>query len=506
MPPATTTTPATAAPPVKRAASASSPGSLRGQLLRWLLGPLLVLVALNTIFVYRNALDAADVAYDRSLLASTRALAERVSIVGGKVVADVPYVALDSFETDTLGRIYYKVSGIKGETVSGYGDLPAVPANVPRSEAYPALVRFYHASYNGQPVRIAALLQPVYDDTMRGIALIQVGETLEARRMLSNQILFDTLTWQALLLLALALLVWFAVRLVLQPLMRLKSAVEAGSLNDSADVDPALVHKEVRPLVAAMNHSRARLQSLIASQRRFIADASHQLRTPLTVLKTQAELALRECDRAGSDPEQTRAALRQIVHSIAATTDSTVNLANRLLTLARIEHGGDADGAAALTAPVALRDIARQVGLELAMAAVSRQIDLSLDANGPAVIDGQALLLHELIANLTDNALRYTPLGGSVALRVHEEDGSVLLEVADSGPGIAPAERERVFAPFYRAAATLERNPGGAGLGLAIVHDIATVHGAAIALGESAAGGLRATVRFTGSTSGKMPD
>ncbi len=486
-------------------ATSKTPGSLRGQLLRWLLGPMLALVALNTIFVYRNALDAADVAYDRSLLASTRALAERVSIVGGKVVADVPYVALDSFETDTMGRIYYKVSGIRGETVSGYGDLPAVPANVPRSETYPALVRFYHANYNGQPVRIAALLQPVYDDSMRGIALIQVGETLEARRTLSNQILFDTLTWQALLLLALALLVWFAVRLVLQPLMQLKNAVEAGSINDSADVDPALVHKEVRPLVAAMNHSRARLQLLIKSQRRFIADASHQLRTPLTVLKTQAELALRECDRAGSDPEQTRAAVRQIVQSMAATTDSTVNLANRLLTLARIEHGGDAEGAAALAAPVSLRDVARQVGLELAMAAVAKQIDMSLDANGPGMVDGQALLLHEMIANLADNALRYTPLGGSLALTVVEDERGVVLEVSDSGPGIAVAERERVFAPFYRAAATLERNPGGAGLGLAIVHDIATVHGATVTLGDTPGGGLLVAVRFAAGTAVKMP-
>jgi len=491
--------------PASAPAPSKTPGSLRGQLLRWLLGPLLALVALNTVFVYRNALDAADVAYDRSLLASTRALAERVSIVGGKVVADVPYVALDSFETDTMGRIYYKVSGIRGETVSGYGDLPPVPANVPRSETYPALVRFYHANYNGQPVRIAALLQPVYDDSMRGIALIQVGETLEARRLLSNQILFDTLTWQALLLLALALLVWFAVRLVLQPLMRLKSAVEAGSINDSTDVDPALVHKEVRPLVAAMNHSRARLQHLIASQRRFIADASHQLRTPLTVLKTQAELALRECDRAGSDPEQTRAALRQIVQSMAATTDSTVNLANRLLTLARIEHGGDAEGAATLAAPVSLRDIARQVGLELAMAAVAKQIDMSLDANGPGMVEGQALLLHEMIANLADNALRYTPLGGSLALTVHEDDSGVVLEVSDSGPGIAAAERERVFAPFYRAAATLERNPGGAGLGLAIVQDIATVHGATITLGDTPGGGLLVAVRFAAGTAVKMP-
>ncbi|MBA5606978.1 sensor histidine kinase N-terminal domain-containing protein [Duganella sp. FT3S] len=459
-------------------------GSLRGQLLRWLLVPLIVLVIVNAFFVYRNALDAADMAYDRSLLASTRALAERVSVVNGKVVADVPYVALDSFETDTLGRIYYKVTGIHGETVSGYDDLPPVPANVPRSQAYPALVRFYHANYNGQPLRIAALLQPVYDDSMRGIALIQVGETLDARRGLSNQILFDTLLWQAALLLALALLVWFAVRLVLQPLMRLKLEVETRSLNDLSDVDPALVHKEVRPLVAAMNTSMARLQSLIASQRRFIADASHQLRTPLTVLKTQAELALRECERAQADPEQMKSALRDIVHSIAATTDSTVNLANRLLTLARIEHGGQGGDHAAL-APVSLRDVARQVGLELAIAAVTKQIDLSLEGDQPAVVHGQALLLHEMIANLVDNALRYTPPGGTVVLRVREDARGATLEVEDSGPGIAAAEREKVFAPFYRASATLERNPGGAGLGLAIVRDIAALHGATVTLADA---------------------
>jgi two-component system sensor histidine kinase TctE len=475
-----------------RLASGAMLGSLRGQLLRWLLGPLLVLVALNTILVYHNALEAADVAYDRSLLSSTRALAERVSVVDGKVVADVPYVALDSFETDTLGRIYYKVTGIAGETVSGYADLPPVPANVPRSEAYPALVRFYHADYNGQPLRIAALLQPVYDDSMRGIALIQVGETLDARRVLSNQILFDTLLWQALLLAAVALLVWFAVRLVLQPLMRLKSAVETRALDDASDVDPALVHKEVRPLVAALNSSRARMHMLISSQRRFIADASHQLRTPLTVLKTQAELALRECDRPATDAQHSRAVLRELVHSMAATTDSTVHLANRLLTLARIEHRGSA-----ATEPVALAQVARQVGLELAPAAVAKNIDLSLEAAQECSVQGQALLLHEMLANLVDNALRYTPAGGTVSLRVRLQAPAVVLEVEDNGPGIPAAERERVFAPFYRAAATLERNPGGHGLGLAIVRDIASLHGAAVTLHEGDGGqGLKARIVF----------
>lgn len=461
-------------------------GSLRGQLLRWLILPLVLLVALNAVSLYRDALEAADVAYDRSLLSSTRALAERVSVQDGKVVANVPYVALDSFETDTLGRIYYKVTGLQGETVSGYDDLPPVPKNVPRTDLYPALVRFYHATYNGERVRIAALLQPVYDDSMRGIALIQVGETLDARQALSRDILLSTLLRQALLVLAVAAMVWFAVRLVLRPLMLLKNEVETRALSDLSNIDPALVHKEVRPLVAAMNGAMARTQDLIASQRRFIADASHQLRTPLAVLKTQAELALRE-----NDPT----AMRAIVGSIAGTTDGAIHLANRLLTLARIEHGGGSVPAA----PVSLAEVARQVGLELALPAVQKGIDLALEADpdDQTTVPGQALLLHEMVSNLVDNAIRYTPAGGSVLLQVGRAGNEVLLAVSDSGPGIAAGDVDKVFMPFYRAQATLEANPGGTGLGLAIVRDIATLHGASVTLGESGHGsGLTVTVRF----------
>jgi len=461
-------------------------GSLRSQLLRWLIAPLIILVALNAVSLYRDALEAADLAYDRSLLSSTRALAERVSIRDGKVVADVPYVALDSFETDTLGRIYYKVSGLRGETVSGYEDLPPVPKDTPRSELYPALVRFYRADYHGEPIRIAALLQPVFDDSMRGIALIQVGETLDARYALSRRILVNTLLRQAVLVLALATLVWFAVRLVLQPLMRLKNEVQTRSLSDLSNMDETLVHREVRPLVAAMNGTMARMQDLIASQRRFIADASHQLRTPLAVLKTQAELALRENDTA---------AMAAIVRSIARTTDSTVHLANRLLTLARIENGSGY----ARFEPVSLADIAGRVGLELALAAVQKDIDLALEVSDGAdtVVMGQELLLHELVSNLTDNAIRYTPAGGSILLRLGRCDAGVLLEVIDSGPGIAAEEYDKVFMPFYRGQSTLDVNPGGTGLGLAIVRDIANLHGTSLALdcGEGARG-LKVSVLF----------
>jgi two-component system sensor histidine kinase TctE len=271
--------------------------------------------------------------------------------------------------------------------------------------------------------------------------------------------------------------------------MRLKNEVETRALSDLSDVDQAMVHKEVRPLVAAMNGTMARLQGLIASQRRFIADASHQLRTPLTVLKTQAELALRE-----NDP----AAMRAIVQSIATTTDATVHLANRLLTLARIEHGNGS----AHTGPVSLTAVARQVGLELALPAVQKTLDLALEADDEdqTVVDGQDLLLHELLTNLADNAIRYTPAGGSVLLRVRRVASEVLLEVQDNGPGIAPVEYDKVCMPFYRAQGALEANPGGTGLGLAIVHDIVTLHGARLALDRAEGGrGLKVSVQFAAS-------
>ncbi len=464
------------------ASGSDAVGSLRGQFLRWLLIPLMVLVAVNAFSVYRNALDAADLAYDRSLLSTARALAERVSIVEGKVVVNVPYVALDSFETDTLGRLYYKVTGVNGEFISGFEDLPNLPKNVPRSDIYPALVHFFHADYQGQAVRIAALHQPVYDDRMRGIALIEVAETVDARRGLSRTILIDTLIRQAALILAVALLVWVALRFVLHPLMQLKSDVEAREPTDLSDFDANQVHKEIRPLVNAMNGYMARLQNLINGQKRFIADASHQLRTPLTVLKTQAELALRE-----NDPE----AMRQIVQSIAATTDATVHLANRMLTLARIGHGAAEDEMRDLS----LRDLVQQVCLELALPAVKKQLDLSLDAEQEVRITGHALLLHEMISNLLDNAIRYTPEHGSIAisLTINHPDllpGSgasptALLVIEDSGPGIAASDREKVFEPFYRAVSASASNPSGSGLGLSIVRDIVELHYGEIRLSDA---------------------
>lgn len=460
-------------------------GSLRLQLLRWLLIPLAALVVVDALSVYHDALHAADQAYDRSLLASTRALAERVTLHEGKVVADVPYIALDSFEADTEGSIFYKVTGIANDFISGYEDLPPLPPETKRSEAYPALVYFYHAVYREERVRIAALYQPVYDDRIRGIALIQVGETLEARRELSRKILVNTLLREATLIAAAAIIVWFAVGFVLRPLKRLRLQVEERKPTNLSGFDPMLVHKEVRPLVIAMNGYIERLRTLVDGQRRFIADASHQLRTPLTLLKTQTELALRE-----SRPD----AARDMLAGIGRTTDATIHLANRLLALARVDHGmGEGD-----MKTVVLNEVARQVALELAQEAVKKNIDLGFEGARKVSVSGHELLLHEMVANLVDNAMRYTPAGGTVTLRVLRLDVP-MLEVEDSGPGILASERERVFAPFYRGAASHELHAAGAGLGLTIVRDIAAMHGATVELSEGLDGqGLRVRVFFHG--------
>uniref|UniRef100_UPI002FE00688 sensor histidine kinase n=1 Tax=Noviherbaspirillum sp. TaxID=1926288 RepID=UPI002FE00688 len=195
-----------------------------------------------------------------------------------------------------------------------------------------------------------------------------------------------------------------------------------------------------------------------------------------------------------NDPQ----AMRAIVESIAHTTDATVHLANRLLTLARAGHGAEAD-----LLNVSLTDIARQAGLELAAQAVKKNIDLSLDAAAEVMVLGTPWMLHEMAINLIDNAIRYTPAGGSVILRVFD-DGQPVLEVEDSGPGIPEAERERVFSPFYRVPSAQEVNAGGSGLGLAIVRDLAAMHRAAVDLsdggnsgnGAGSGAGLKITVRF----------
>lgn len=454
-------------------------GSLRGRLLRRLALFLAVPLLIGSLSAYWNGRAAADAAYDRTLLASARAIADGLYAEDGSLRADVPYVALDVFAYDSQGRIFYQVSDLDGRLVSGYEALPAPPPGTPRTDDYPALARFYDGEFQGVGVRLVSLLQPVSEPEMNGMAEIRVAETQGARERMARDLLLDTLWRLGLLAVVSLALVWLAVSVALRPLERLRAAVEERQPDDLRPLPLVEVQDELRPLVAALNHFTERLRQQFERQAQFIADASHELRTPLAALKARIELGLRE-----REPVLWYSTLEKAAQS----TDRLTHLANQLLSLARIERGARAiaEGGAER---VELGQLVRELGMALAPLAHQRGVALALEAEEGVFIQGEPTLLNELVYNLVDNALAHAPQGGTVVLRVL---APALLEVEDDGPGIPAQEREKVFERLYR------RNPqvGGAGLGLAIVGEICRAHLAQITLDEGRSGGLRVRVSF----------
>ncbi|HRE12638.1 MAG TPA: sensor histidine kinase [Usitatibacteraceae bacterium] len=456
-------------------------GGIQSRLLAWLIPAFVLIVAFNTVGAYRTALEAVNTAYDRSLLAVARTVAERLEFRAERVAVEVPHVALDFFESDLRGRVFYRVGGLSGEFVSGWDDLPPPPPGAPRSEDYFALAHFYDGRYGGEAVRVVALHQPIFDERPRGLALVQVAETMASREALTRRLLMDTLASQLLLVVLATAVTVIAVRAVLRPLGRLRQDLDARAAGDLAPIEATGVPREVGTLVAGMNDYVGRLRGALERQDRFIADASHQLRTPLAVLQAQAGLAVRE-----TDPVR----LRETLEAMDRSVGDTVHLANQLLTRARAQHGI----ATPAFADLDLAQVAREACLELGAGAVSKDIDLAFEGDRPVPLRGDPTLVRELVKNLVDNAIRYTPEGGQVTVRLSGDDEAPSIEVEDSGVGVAPGDRDRIFDPFYRAASG---NQPGLGLGLSIVRDIARAHQAAIELGDGPGGaGLRVRVRF----------
>lgn len=454
--------------------------SLRSRLLRRLALLLALILLLGGLSGYWSARRAADTAYDRTLLSSARAVADGLYSSDGQLKANVPYVALDTFAYDSAGGIYYQVLDMAGALVSGYEALPAPGPEVPRTDDYPALARFYDAVYREQEVRVVSLLQPVSESELQGMAEIRVAETRGARERMARELLIGTLLRMGLLAITALVLVWLAVSLALRPLEQLRQAVAARTSDDLQPLPETDLPRELRPLVSALNQFNARLRGLFERQAQFIAEAAHELRTPLAALKARLELG-----RRAEEPWL----LRQALDEAAYSTERLTQLANQLLSLARIESGARAiaeGGAQRLE----LGALARELGLALAPLAYVRGVALALEAKDAVWIDGEPTLLSELLCNLLDNALAHTPEGGNVILRVM---APAILEVEDDGPGIPPEARDRVFERFYR------RNPGGtgAGLGLAIVGEICRAHRALIRLEDGTAGGLRVRVEFS---------
>lgn len=456
--------------------------SLKWRLAAILLAALTALIAANAVSSYRTALAAITTAHDRSLLAVARVIAERVDLRAGQVVVEVPYVALDFFESTLRGRVYYKVSGLNREFVSGFAALPPLPATAPRTDDYLALAHFHDAEFQGEPVRMVGLHQPVHDESARGMALVQVAETLVSREELTRRLFLDTLGRQFLVVAIAAALVAAGIRQGMRPLDRVSAELAGRRPGDLSPIAEAGVPAEVAPLVTGMNRYVILLKDLLDEQERFIADASHQVRTPLAVLRTQVDLALRE-----TDPERLRDTLAALSRSLA----ETVQVTNQLLGRARARHGLSVKR----HAPHDFAASVRQVCLDAAPAAVAREIDLGFDGAPMVVVRGDEGLLREAARNLVDNAIRYTPRGGRVTVSLHDDARSdPRLEVEDNGPGIPPELREKAFEPFFRLD---PQGAQGAGLGLAIVRDIVRSHDGEVRL-ESATGGsgLRVVVRL----------
>jgi len=454
--------------------------TLRSQLARWLVVPLALLLAANAASSYLSVRRAIDAAYDRSLYASTLAISERVSLSpDGTPTVEVPPVALEVLDTGAQERIFYRVAhrvGAGAEVfVTGYPDLPLPP------DARPGAPVFYGASYRGHEVRASALATVLASDPPVTV-LVAVAETLSERAALIRELVARDLLAQVVNVVLAGGLSWLGVMLLLRPIRAVSREVAGRSPSDLTEVSAGEVPEEVAPLVGAVNDLMSRVRKAIAGQQRFIADASHALRTPLAILRTQAEIALRQEDQED---------MRHEIARLRDTSEATGHLASQLLALARVERPPTDEP----TEIVDLHAVARETCSALAPVVVARDVDLGFAGDGPLPAKGRDHQIRELIGNLVDNAMRYGAPGGSIVVSVARSgDGGVCLAVDDDGPGIPAQERSRALRPFHRLPGT----PGeGAGLGLAIVNEIARGHGAELRLLDGERGkGLRVEVVF----------
>jgi len=447
--------------------------SLFGEILDWMLAPLLLLWPLSVTITYIVAQNIANAPFDRNLEQSVDLLANRLRVERGEVTLQLPLPAGDLLREELPDSVMFKIVAAGGRLVAGDAELPSPTSD---GGGTPGNVRLRDDMAHGNDVRVAFawVRPPGPNGPAQPPVLVQVAEVLDKRAQLANEIIRGVIVPQFATLPIAVALVWFGLTRGLKPLSALQARIRARRPDDLAPIDPHAAPEELSPLVEAFNDLLARLEQTLASHKRFIADAAHQMKTPLAGLRTQAELALRE-----TDPHELKRSLQQI----AAATERATHLINQLLALARAEH--QATDPTAFEA-IDLAALARDLVRGWVPQALARRIDLGFEtidcgSDRPARVIGAPMLLRELLKNLIDNALRYTPPSGSVTVRVRAGT-SVFLEVEDTGTGIAEAERHRVFDRFYRVLGTAA---DGSGLGLAIVREIVTQHEALLRIGEN---------------------
>ncbi len=458
------------------------PRSLRGHLARLLLPPLFAMLLVGATGAYYFAIAPATEAYDYALIDAAHAIGSRIHVSGGKVLVDLPAVAEQLVRADKYDEVYFAVRDPDRHLLAGDGGIPLMP---PGTEVR-ADVALYDAEYQDSAVRVAVYFVPCAGS----VCSVTMAETTVKRESLQRDILLGSVLPQSLLaFLTVALLLWGLTR-GLEPLEVLSEEIRARSPQDLRPIDLAHEPEEVRPLLVALNKLFNEVAEANRTQQRFLANAAHQLRTPLAGLRTHSEIAL-----AQDVSEVCRVELEQI----HLGTIRTARLANQLLALARAEGGAHSAGTRGV---VDLRQIAEEGANEWVHEALRRRLDLGFDLQ-PAAMRGDALLVREALANLMQNALEYTPQGGRVTLRsgIRVTPGAgkraqAMLQVEDDGAGIPREERGRVLERFYRIKGT----PGlGSGLGLAIVREIMLMHDGRIEIDDGPgpkAGGCRVTLSF----------
>ena len=459
--------------------------SLFGEILDWMLAPLLLLWPMSVALTWLVAQNIANRPYDRELAEMVRTIGRQVIVEQqsvqpgrpGRVRLRLPNVATEVMRSDDIDRIYFQVRGGKGEFVAGDREMQ-VPDEPPGVSTE---VQFRDALVLNESVRVAYMWLPPTGVAGELRPLVQVAETLDKRSQLATEIIKGVIVPQFVVLPLAVLLVWLALAKGIRPLNELQQRIRQRQSQDLSPIDTRDVPEEVTPLVNAINDLLARLDRSISSQKHFLADAAHQLKTPLAGLRMQAELVQREIDAGQQDPKALKLSLRHIAHS----SQRAAHMVNQLLAMARAED----KESARRQQEVNLARLARETVRDFVPKAMEKRIDLGYE--GPdegqqlhGRLIGQPVLLRELIRNLVDNALQYTPAGGTVTVRLLGDPlGQVVrLQVEDTGPGIALAERELVFQPFYRALGT---NVDGSGLGLAIVREIVQQHQAEITVADA---------------------
>ena len=453
--------------------SATPLNSIRRQLLCWLLIPLVCLCALSSYLAYNLSSSYATEWHDNYLVNSADSIAARLyRNQEGVALVDIPSAAKGILKHNGLDVFYYQVIDSNGHRLTGDANLP-----FPKMLEATSGPKYRYAELDGKIIRMCRI--PVNLGPTTNTIWVQVAETLNSRQRLLRQIFFSILLPQLALVLLASISVWIGIRHGLTPLYKLGAILRRKSNLDFSPIDIGQTPAELSPVIDALNEHFSNTGKFFRAQRQFTGDAAHQLRTPITALTTYVDCAR----KINENP-----ALTNVLDQMSQVADRTAHIVGRLLALARSE------GRIPAAEPVDLVSVISDVASCMIPQALRKNLDLSFDMPQDGVfIMGNRGDLEELIGNLIDNAITYTPEFGAVFLELKQDGQEILLSIEDTGPGIPDDQKEKIFERFYRAAAG---SNDGCGLGLSIVSEVAKLFKTKVEVGDSIHGGAKFSVSF----------